>query len=90
MEVRVDRTRCVGSGLCMMHVPAVFDQSEDDGKVLLTTAHPGPALARSVRAAAGRCPGRAISLHDGAGREGSDGAAGAERADWTTGSGSVA
>lgn len=65
MEVRVDRDRCVGSGLCMMHVPAVFDQSEDDGKVLLATAHPDPGLARSVRGAAGRCPGRAISLHDG-------------------------
>ncbi|WP_407562715.1 ferredoxin [Streptomyces sp. 184] len=69
MEVRVDRDRCVGSGLCMMHVPAVFDQSEDDGKVLLTTAHPAAALGRSVRGAAGRCPGRAISLHDSADRE---------------------
>ncbi|MFW6720819.1 ferredoxin [Streptomyces sp. MAR4 CNY-716] len=65
MEVQVDRDRCVGSGLCMMHVPAVFDQSEDDGKVLLATAHPDPGLARSVRGAAGRCPGRAISLHGG-------------------------
>jgi ferredoxin len=53
----------------MMHVPAVFDQSEDDGKVLLADPHPDAALARSVRGAAGRCPGRAISLHDTAGRE---------------------
>lgn len=76
MEVRVDRDRCVGSGLCMMHVPAVFDQSEDDGKVLLTTARPDAGLARSVRAAGGRCPGRAISVHGGTGGTGGTGGKG--------------
>ncbi len=63
MEVRVDRRRCAGSGLCLAQVPAVFDQSDDDGRVLLNTRVPGPELAAAVRAAAARCPSGAITLH---------------------------
>ncbi|KPI05699.1 hypothetical protein OK074_4414 [Actinobacteria bacterium OK074] len=63
MEVRVDRVRCVGSGLCMSYVPAVFDQSDDDGKVLLKARHPGTDTAAAVRDAAARCPAGAITLH---------------------------
>jgi len=63
-EIRVDRARCAGSGLCLAQVPAVFDQSEDDGKVLLNTPVPEPALAAAVRVAAGRCPSGAITLHE--------------------------
>ncbi|MEV7194400.1 ferredoxin [Streptomyces sp. NPDC093510] len=62
MEVRVDRGRCAGSGLCMSYVPAVFDQSEEDGKVLLKAARPGPGSAAAVRGAAARCPAGAITL----------------------------
>ncbi|MET8685036.1 ferredoxin [Streptomyces sp. NPDC004732] len=62
MEVQVDRGRCAGSGLCMSYVPAVFDQSEDDGKVLLKSARPGAGSAAAVRGAAARCPSGAITL----------------------------
>ncbi|MFF4546889.1 ferredoxin [Streptomyces sp. NPDC001435] len=65
MEVRVDRDTCLGTGQCMMAVPEVFDQSEDDGKVLLATASPGPGQVTAVRMAAARCPAGAITLrHD--------------------------
>ncbi|MEV6752610.1 ferredoxin [Streptomyces sp. NPDC051214] len=69
MDVRVDRHRCAGSGLCMAQVPAVFDQSDEDGKVLLNVPAPGPELLAAVRAAAARCPSGAITLleHDTAG-----------------------
>jgi ferredoxin len=60
VEIRVDRDRCVVSGLCVLLVPGVFDQSEEDGKVLLTTGAPGTELAGAVRAAASRCPSGAI------------------------------
>lgn len=62
MEVRVDRERCVASGLCMVHVPEVFDQSDEDGKVLLNTPMPEAALIGAVQAAVARCPNRAITL----------------------------
>ncbi|MER5252494.1 MULTISPECIES: ferredoxin [unclassified Streptomyces] len=64
MHVRVDRDRCAGSGLCTAQVPAVFDQSDEDGKVLLNAPAPGPELAGAVRAAAARCPSGAITLHE--------------------------
>ncbi|MEV0522541.1 ferredoxin [Streptomyces sp. NPDC050439] len=66
MDVRVDvdRHRCAGSGLCMAQVPAVFDQSDEDGKVLLNVPAPGPELTPAVRAAAARCPSGAITLHE--------------------------
>ncbi|GAA1914492.1 hypothetical protein GCM10009837_43980 [Streptomyces durmitorensis] len=64
MELRVDRHRCAGSGLCMAQVPAVFDQSDEDGKVLLNAPAPAPELAAAVRLAAARCPSGAITLHE--------------------------
>ncbi|MEU5687601.1 ferredoxin [Streptomyces venezuelae] len=65
MEVHVDRGRCAGSGLCMSYVPAVFDQSDDDGKVLLKAARPASGAAAAVRGAAARCPAGAITLSGG-------------------------
>ncbi|MFE7119901.1 ferredoxin [Streptomyces sp. NPDC057654] len=62
MEVRVDRGKCAASGLCVLTVPAVFDQSEEDGKVMLLATAPGPELAVAMRAAASRCPSGAITL----------------------------
>ncbi|WP_070321207.1 ferredoxin [Streptomyces alboniger] len=63
MEIRVDRERCAGSSLCMSYLPAVFDQSDDDGKVLLRTPVPGADVAEAVKGAAARCPTGAITLH---------------------------
>ncbi|MGP4092064.1 ferredoxin, partial [Streptomyces sp. KR55] len=61
MELRVDRDKCGGTGQCALFLPAVFDQSEDDGKVLLLTPLPSADLAGSVRTAARRCPTGAIT-----------------------------
>lgn len=62
MRISVDRDRCVGSGLCVMTEPAVFDQDEADATVKLITDRPDPALADSVREAISLCPARALSL----------------------------
>ncbi|MFJ6084454.1 ferredoxin [Streptomyces sp. NPDC092369] len=64
LEIEVDRDRCVGGGMCALFVPAVFDQSDDDGKVLLRIPVPGAGLTGSVRGAATRCPSGAITLHE--------------------------
>ncbi|WP_327237955.1 ferredoxin [Streptomyces sp. NBC_01317] len=64
LEVEVDRGRCVGGGMCVLFVPVVFDQSDDDGKVLLKIPVPGAGLTGSVRGAAKRCPSGAITLHE--------------------------
>lgn len=57
----------------MAFVPVVFDQADEDGKVLLNTSAPDPELAEVVRAAAERCPSGAITLHgDKTGANGSE------------------
>nr|WP_175607833.1 ferredoxin [Peterkaempfera bronchialis] len=64
MKVTIDRDRCCGSGQCVLTVPAVFDQSEDDGLVLLRRDQPEPALHPDVRLAAALCPAGVIAVHD--------------------------
>jgi ferredoxin len=55
----VDRSRCAGSGQCVLAEPGVFTRG-GDGKVLL---RPGPgADLDQARAAAARCPSGALSV----------------------------
>ncbi|MEV4612643.1 ferredoxin [Kitasatospora sp. NPDC049258] len=63
MQVTVDQDRCCGSGQCVLTVPAVFDQGEEDGLVRLLQVRPGPELDADVRLAAALCPGGAITAH---------------------------
>jgi ferredoxin len=53
---------CVGCGQCALAVPAVFDQDERFGTVLLLDARPPEELHGPVRAAAVNCPVQAISV----------------------------
>lgn len=66
VELRVDRDRCAGSGMCALTAPEVFDQDDEDGRVLLLDARPpaGPA-ATAAREAAGLCPAGAITARPG-------------------------
>jgi ferredoxin len=63
--VAADPELCCGSGQCAALVPAVFGQSEHDGTVLLLDPRPPSRLAAAVRAAANRCPARAITVSGG-------------------------
>lgn len=66
VRVRVDRDACVGGGLCVLLAPEVFDQSEEDGRVLLT-AEPDQddrAVLDAVVSAGYRCPAGAITVDD--------------------------
>jgi len=64
MRVVIDRERCQGAGMCALTAPAVFDQSEEDGRVVVLDAEPPPALEEVVRRAAQLCPNGVISLLD--------------------------
>lgn len=61
-QVQVDRDVCIGAGLCVLAAPEVFDQSEDDGLVVVLAvgalADPDAAVLAAVR----RCPSGALSL----------------------------
>ncbi|MET8116966.1 ferredoxin [Streptomyces prasinus] len=62
MRVDVDRTKCCGSGMCALTEPQVFDQSEQDGTVVLLCPHPLEELWDSVEECVRLCPSQAISL----------------------------
>jgi ferredoxin len=64
MKVSIDRDRCVGAGRCVVAAPAVFDQGDDDGIVVLLTDSPAPGTRAAVLEATDLCPGRAIRVTD--------------------------
>lgn len=64
MKVTVDRDKCVSSGMCVMNAAEVFDQSDDDGVVVLLVDEPGPELAEDTHKAAAACPALAIHLEE--------------------------
>jgi len=64
MRVSVDQDSCCSSGQCVLAVPEVFDQNEDDGVVLLLQPQPPEELWAAVRTAAAICPARAISVQE--------------------------
>jgi ferredoxin len=62
MEIRADTGVCIGAGMCVMTAPEVFDQSEDDGTVVLLTPHPAPGREEATRQAVRLCPSGALSI----------------------------
>ncbi|BBH67568.1 ferredoxin [Actinoplanes sp. OR16] len=62
MKVTVDREVCCGAGQCVLLAPEVFDQDEDDARVLLLAPSPGPADQAATEDAAAVCPTGAISI----------------------------
>jgi ferredoxin len=64
MHVRVDQTKCVASGNCVLAAPEVFDQRVEDGIVVLLDPSPPAELAERVRRAEALCPAAVISVDD--------------------------
>ncbi|MGP3954969.1 ferredoxin [Nonomuraea sp. 3N208] len=61
MEIKADTTVCIGAGMCALTVPDVFDQSEDEGTVVVLQSPVPPELEDAVRRAVTLCPSGAIS-----------------------------
>ncbi|WUI01422.1 ferredoxin [Spirillospora sp. NBC_00431] len=64
MKIEVDTGRCCSSGMCAMTAPQVFDQSEDDGTVVLLDPVPAGEDHAAVLEAAEMCPSGAITVVD--------------------------
>ncbi|QCX80474.1 Ferredoxin-2 [Streptomyces sp. YIM 121038] len=63
MKIIADADKCVGSGQCVFTEPDLFDQSEDEGTVVVLDAEPaGEVLVRRAREAVDNCPAQALSL----------------------------
>jgi ferredoxin len=57
-----DTDKCVGAGQCARIAPEVFDQSEENGLVVVLDAEPGGTLLSAVHEAVDLCPAQALSL----------------------------
>ena len=64
MHVTVDRERCIGAGMCVLAAPEVFDQDEEDGRVVLLEPEPATERHDAVRQAERLCPSGAISVRE--------------------------
>ncbi|GLX00332.1 (4Fe-4S)-binding protein [Microtetraspora sp. NBRC 16547] len=62
MRIIADTGRCIGAGMCVLALGEVFDQSEDDGTVVLLDAEPPASMAGAVRRAVQLCPSGALSI----------------------------
>lgn len=61
VRLRADRDRCCSAGLCVMTSAELFDQSEEDGRVVLRVAEVPPPLHEAARDAVRLCPSGALS-----------------------------
>ncbi|MDF9811180.1 ferredoxin [Streptomyces sp. SPB162] len=64
MRVTVDRSLCCSSGLCVLAAPEVFDQADDDGRVVLLPGAPPESAWSAVEEAVACCPAGAIEVED--------------------------
>lgn len=62
MRVLVIEERCCGAGNCVLASPAVFDQREEDGLVVVLKDAISPEEEADVKRAAHLCPAAAIRL----------------------------
>ena len=64
MKIIADTGKCVGAGQCVLTEPELFDQSEDDGTVIVLDDQPEGELAETAREAVHVCPSQALSLQE--------------------------
>ncbi|MEV4162845.1 ferredoxin [Nonomuraea dietziae] len=61
MRGTADTGVCIGAGMCALTVPAVFDQSEEEGLVVVLTSEVPAGLEQAVRRALTLCPSGALA-----------------------------
>jgi ferredoxin len=64
MKIIADTGRCVGAGQCVLTEPELFDQSEDEGTVVVLNGTPEGELVGKAREAVHLCPSQALSLQE--------------------------
>jgi ferredoxin len=64
MRIVADRGVCVGSGMCVLTAPDVFDQDDIDGRVSLLTQDVAGDRVELANEAVSQCPTGALSVVD--------------------------
>jgi ferredoxin len=60
VRVVADRDICIGAGMCSATAPDLFDQDDEDGRVVVLVVEPQPGRAEAARLAVDLCPSRAL------------------------------
>jgi ferredoxin len=64
MRIVADTSRCVGAGQCVLTDPAIFDQDDEDGTVVVRVSEPADHELDHARQAVRICPSGALSLRE--------------------------
>lgn len=65
MKIQADRDVCIGAGMCVLTAEKLFDQSEDDGLVIVLDDQPTDGEDRELaREAVNLCPSGALSVQE--------------------------
>ncbi|MGP4020840.1 ferredoxin [Saccharopolyspora sp. 5N708] len=64
MRIHADGQFCVSSGMCVLTLPEIFDQDEDDGRVIVRNPVPAAEFHDTLREAVMLCPSHALSLRE--------------------------
>lgn len=62
MKIEADTTVCIGAGMCVLTVPELFDQSEEDGTVMVLMPEVPADRVDAARRAITLCPSGALSI----------------------------
>jgi ferredoxin len=62
MKVVADREVCAGSGMCVRTAPGLFDQDDEDGRVVVLVTELRKDKVVAAREAVSLCPTGALSL----------------------------
>jgi ferredoxin len=62
MRIVADREVCAGSGMCARTAPGLFDQDDEDGRVVVLVTELGNDDVPGARDAVSLCPTGALSL----------------------------
>ncbi|GAA1087899.1 ferredoxin [Nocardiopsis composta] len=62
MRITADTTVCIGSGMCVLTAPEVFDQADEDGLVTVLLPDPPEELRAAAAEAARSCPSGALRV----------------------------
>jgi ferredoxin len=62
MKIEADTDVCIGAGMCALTLPEMFDQSEEDGTVVLLRPDPPEGMEEKARRAVTLCPSGAIRV----------------------------
>ena len=63
ISIKIDREQCMGTGVCVLAAPEVFDQ-DDDGTAILYPNFDSEKFLKQIREAAASCPTKAISIEE--------------------------